>query len=824
MKVSINWLKEFTDIKLEREELLARIGERLGAIEHTADWGSYFDENIVVAEIIEATEHPNADKLGKYQISTGNENRQVIAGDKTLKKGDKVAYIPPGSRVPQSVFKGEPFKIESREMRGEVSDGMLGSGAELLLNENHEKVQVLDTEAEVGTSLIEAYDLDDFIFDVENKMFTHRPDCFGILGVAREVAGIQNIQFKSPDWYTKTESDFTSATTNLDLEIDNQIPELCNRFTAIALSDVQVKDSPLKMQSMLMRVGLRPINNVVDVTNFVMHLTAQPLHAFDYDKIKAIDGSDGVKIVVRKPNNGEKISLLDGREIELHDNAMLVCSDTKALSVAGSMGGAESEVDEKTANVVLEVATWDMYAIRRTSFEHGIFTDAVARFNKGQSADQCMVVSDYATKLLVENATASIAGPFIDNYPVKRDFPSINVSNQFVNDRLGSEFSAQDIANIISTTELGVTVSGEEISVTPPFWRQDLKIAEDIVEEVGRLYGFDNLPVKLPYISPEPQSMSNSLNQQKIIQKILVAAGANELQTYNFVSDKEFARSGLDSSRAYHIRNALAPELQYMRTQLLPSLLEKIYPNLRQGFTEFALFEMGKAHNKSDLDSEQLPIEHRQLSFVYSAGDNSVDENSGAAYFTAKKYVDYLLHNLKISNLEYTTVAEEVSNTLKEVSSLLDESRRTFIKAGSQIIGCVGEATSKIKAAYKLPSHTAMFVVDLDALQINSGDEMVYKQLSKFPSTEQDATFVTSNNVAYSEIIDLIGMHSYEDGLEVSVEPVTIFRAEGYEDSRNITLRFKFQHHDKTLKTDEVTSILEEITQQLSKKLNITRN
>ena len=375
------------------EKLAEKIGAQLGAIEEIIDIGAKY-RGILIVKVARCEQHPNADRLhvckvddgGKAQNVERDENGhvQVVCGAPNVREGMLAAWLPPGTTVPSTVDK-DPFVLEAREIRGQVSNGMLASPKELGIGDGHEGILEVDEEAEPGALFAEVYGLNDWIFDIENKMFTHRPDCFGMMGVAREIAGIQGQQFRSPEWYRADIELPKSDETALRTELTNELPGLVPRFLLLPMNNVKVGSSPVWLQVSLARLGVRPINNVVDLTNYWMLLTGQPTHAYDYDKVKSLGSGDSAKIVVRYPKPGEKIKLLNGKELEPRAEAIMIATDQKLIGIGGVMGGAETEVDENTKNIIIECATFDMYSIRRTSMAHGLFTDAVTRFNKGRA-------------------------------------------------------------------------------------------------------------------------------------------------------------------------------------------------------------------------------------------------------------------------------------------------------------------------------------------------------------------------------------------------------------------------------------------------------
>jgi len=347
MKVSLNWVKQFTDIYMSVDDLVKKIGAQLGAVEEVIDLGQVY-QHIVIAEVVSCEKHPNADKLSVCKLNDGravqnverdaNGHVQVVCGAPNVRAGLKVAWLPPGATVPSTVGK-DPFVLGARELRGVVSNGMIASAHELAIGDDHSGIVELDTPAEPGTDFAEAYELKDYIIDIENKMFTHRPDCFGILGVAREIAGIQGIEFKSPDWYKAPLGRIKPGSDRILLDVRNEAAALVPRFMAVGMTDVKVSPSPFIIQTYLARVGLKPINNVVDVTNYLMYLTGQPTHAYDADKLRSVSGSgDVVKLEARMSRKGEVLALLNGKAIELQDDTtIMITSNDVPVGVGGVM-------------------------------------------------------------------------------------------------------------------------------------------------------------------------------------------------------------------------------------------------------------------------------------------------------------------------------------------------------------------------------------------------------------------------------------------------------------------------------------------------------
>ncbi|MDQ5913996.1 MAG: phenylalanyl-tRNA synthetase beta chain, partial [Patescibacteria group bacterium] len=494
-------------LKLSSSELAEKLNSQIGAFDEIIDWGARY-KGVYVARISKITKHPDADKLNICLIDDGGAAKdverdqdgliQVVCGAPNAREGLIVAWISPGSTVPSTCDDKEPFVLSKIKLRGVESNGMLGSEKELSLSYDHGGIlEIKEGEVELellkpGTPFKKLYNLEDIIVDFENKMFTHRPDCFGHLGIAREVAGIQGINFKSPEWYKNFKPKVPKGESRLKLELDNQIPELVPRYSAVCIEGVKIETSPIWLKAYLTRLGIRPINNIVDITNYMMILTGQPLHAFDYDKIKSS------KILVRSAKKDENIKILNGKSIKLSKADIVITNGKDPIAIGGVMGGANSEVDESTTNIVLESATFNMYAIRRTSMRHGIFTDAVTRYTKGQPEAPTLTVLLKAVQMIQELIPEAKSGEVLDQQKEEFEYDHLTIKVEKINKILGLKLSREQISDILNYVEIYSHDMLDEVCVTPPFWRKDLEIDEDIIEEVGRLYGYNKIEAELP--------------------------------------------------------------------------------------------------------------------------------------------------------------------------------------------------------------------------------------------------------------------------------------------------------------------------------------
>jgi phenylalanyl-tRNA synthetase beta chain len=845
MKLSLNqlkqnqteykWSDDLTDIGIEA--VAEKVGSQLGAIDEVITSEDKY-KGIVIVRVVECLKHSNADKLNVCKVDDGHAVKdverddsglvQVVCGAPNVKAGMLAAWLPPGSVVPESLAK-DPFTLEAREIRGVISNGMLASEKELALSDNHDGILEIDDTAEVGADFGETFGLsNDFVLDIENKMFTHRPDCFGIMGLARELAGIENKLFTSPEWYKVELAKPSPETEVLSLEITNELPEQVVRFSAIILSNITIGPSPLWLKIALARQGLRPINNIVDLTNYYMVLTGQPLHAYDYDKVRSLSQDNQAKIVVRNPKPSEKIELLNGKTITPRPEAIMIATDQELIGVGGVMGGAQTEVDNNTKNIIVECANFDMYSVRRTSMHNGLFTDAVTRFTKGQSPLQTLAILLRITTDIKNVSGGLIASEVIDANrldPVimKRQslYPDVEISLAFINKRLGLNLTAKEIKARLTNVEFDVEIQNNDLMrVSAPFWRTDIELREDVVEEVGRLIGFDKLPLVLPRRDLNPATKDPLLQAKAMIRSKLSSYGANELLTYSFIDGALLDKAGQSRDKAFELANALRPELQYYRLNLLPSLLDKVYPNLRAGYDQFALFELGKGHSLTNLSPEGLPLESDLTALVITAADKL--KTPGSAYYLAKDYLEQLVP----VELEYFPLTEESS---KELSDSVYEPNRAAlvkVKATGQVLGLIGEFKPGLKRGLKLPIFSAGFEVDTLVLAELLVERLNYTFLSRFPSVLQDLSLKLPAEVTYQAIYSLIKQVAEEhkpDNTIVIVTPLDIYQSEKDPDHKNLTFRLSFTSDERTLTDKEAGTVLDQVAMATKSNLDADR-
>lgn len=825
MIISVNWLKKFVPDLPEIDELSKLIGARLVEIESIENLNEKY-KDVVIARVISAKKVEGSDHLNLCKIDDGgkrdgverDENGfiQVVCGAPNVREGLFVAWLPPKAIVPET-FGGENFQLSARKLMGNMSNGMIASLRELGLGDEHNGILEISPEAfenglQAGDSFAEKFELNDYLLEVENKSLTHRPDCFGIVGFAREVAGILGQKFIEPDFIRglgfKTQSDKT-----VEVEIRN--PEICERYTA-AIFDVSdiLKNPNLTLEkTYLLRSGMRPIDAITDLANELMLETGQPLHTFDFDKLVEINGSENVKMTVRKAFENEELELLDGRKIKMSQNDIVIATGENgknAVALAGAMGGKSTEIDENTTRILVESATFNLYNLRNTQMRHGIFSEAITRFTKGVPEMMSRKVLDLFGVQLLALGGKPLSEVVDSNGDFYYNKTEISVSKDKINQILGTDFSNEEIQQTLENVGILAKYENSETFMIP-FWRNDLHIEEDLIEEVGRLNGYDNIKLQLPKRTFRAVKKAKIDLLQSEIREILASSGANEILTYTFVHGDLLEKAGQDPKNAYKIVNSISPELQYYRQTLTPSLLSKVNQNIRAGFSEFAIFEMNKITEKMlGLNEENVPFEQKKLAFIYT---KSKGEN---AFFEAKNYAEFLFKKL---GLKVEFVKFDLSKS--PLSTEFEPKRSALIKIsdseGEKILGVIGEFKKKIQKALKLPESTAGFELDLGILLENIGRTNVkIKAFSKFQSVERDISINVDETRQFAEIFGIFENISSEfKDVEIEISPIDIFN--NGDGTKNISIRFKITPFEKTLTGDEIREIMQKIEEKAVK-------
>lgn len=837
MKVSLNWLKEYVDLVLPPEELARRLtlaGTEVAAIHYIGrDWN-----NIFVGQVIGLAPHPNADRLQLVTIDYGGKQIDVVAGAFNIKVGDKVPLALAGARV-IDVHGPEPREVvlKPTKLRGVLSEGMACSAKELGLSSDHSGILVLDPESRVGAPLGE--ELGDVVFDLD--VTPNRPDLLSMIGVAREVAALTGQRLRIPA--ARVEEGPRPAKDFIEIEILD--PDLCHRYSATVITGVRVGPSPKWMRDRLTAAGMRPINNVVDVTNYVMLEWGQPLHGFDYDKI------GGKKIVVRRARQGEQIVTLDGVERKLTPDMLVIADAERPVAIAGVMGGADSEVSDATTNILLESANFDRVVNRRTSRALRLPSEASRRFEKGLPEELTIPAVLRATQLIHELAGGIVAKGVVDAYPVEAVPVEITLTTREVKRLLGISFTAKEIGEILKPLDFDVLVRDGGVDVKVPMHRVDVTLPADLVEEVARMVGYDAIPSSMLNGRLPAPSTNETLRWEELVRGVLVGSGFTEIITYSLIS-RERMRKLVPSEEAGEdlldladpvlnainsrisvlgkppllVVNPLSSEMECLRTTTLVNMLETIRSNLRFADRDVDLFEIGRIYLPRDRD---LPEERRivtvGMSQYRSGGEWGVRQE--VSFFDLKAVAEAIMSRMGIAAYAFVPVAHPTFHPGRTAAIVLGVDVSTIAREGvgaiasEKVVGVLGEANPNVRASFDLDERVYLLAMDLDSLMGAAIWDREYQPLPKFPPVEQDMAVVVSVDIP-AELVKGTIRRAGGD-LVRSVDLFDVYQGPGIpEGKRSIAYHIVYQAPDRTLTDVEVNRVQSHIETVLKKELQAT--
>jgi len=824
MKISVKLIQKLVDFPLpDYHQLAFLIGQHLGEVENIIDLNQKYADAVIVKVIdcqpIDGSDHLKLcliDDSGLVKDVKRNQDNliQVVCGAPNVRKDLVTVWLPPTSIVPET-YLHENFKLSSRAIRNHTSHGMLASPKELDFSDDHQGIIEIEDKINPGQFLKHVYELDDQILEIENKMFTRRPDCFGLIGIAREVSIILSHQFHSPAYYVDYMKDMI-ITNNNDLTVKNLISDLVPNYDFLLIDNLDIKPSPMWLKINLIKLGLRPINNLVDLTNWIMHLTGQPLHAYDFDLVA---DNQQANFVIRSAHENEQLQLINGKNIKLRSKDLVIANQQRALGLAGVMGGKESEISDSTSKAVIEIANFDYTAIRQTAMNFGIYSDAVTRFTKQQNPDQIAAVRHTFLMFLKQispnsKLIAEAARPDFDQVSLKTIKLSIKQAHQI----LGSEIDSDLMIQILRFGEFNPRVEKEYIVVQVPFWRSDLEQPEDMIEEIGRVYGYDKLPKSLMTRNIKPSRINIIFSTRQKIRQVLSAAGANELLTYSFVSTKLLNQLNLNPKNAYKLANALSPELNYYRLNLVGSLLDKVQANHRAGFDQFAIYELGRIHDKSFGLSKELgsvPNFAYRIGFIYSS-----KLNQPIAYYETKYYLDYLLDYFNIGGVEFKTEIDD--SYWNQQAEVYLKGQRAFIVYDHQCFGVIGSINSLLIHHLKLPNNVAGFEFDLNLI-FNYQQQANYQTLGKYPAVHRDLCFSVAKSVIFSDLNQLLNLqlsHLLDKDFSYQLNLIDIYQPKE-STNQHFTFRLQVQNYNRTLTDQEINQLTDQLIRNLNHKIKI---
>ncbi|MEI6207970.1 MAG: phenylalanine--tRNA ligase subunit beta [Desulfuromonadales bacterium] len=800
MKITYNWLKEFVDFDHSPDqlaELLTMLGLEVEGMEKL---GEGMDD-VVVALVEEKCQHPNADKLSLCRVNNGTEVLDVVCGAQNVTQGDTVALAQIGAILPGD------FKIKRSRIRGQESCGMLCSEKELGLADESTGIMVLpDDIAPLGTPVFSALGLKDTMFEI--GLTPNRADCLSVVGIAREIAAKLGTQIKYP--VADIVEGSAVAESIISVQVDDA--ELCPRYAARYISGCTITSSPEWLVKRLNSIGIRSINNVVDVTNLVMMELGQPLHAFDCDRLA------GKRIVVRRAGEGELFTTLDGQQRTLMAADLVICDAERPVALAGVMGGQNSEIEDSTAAILLESAFFRPSAVRKTSKRLGLHTESSHRFERGIDINGVTRALDRAATLIVQLAGGSMAQGVLDVYPGKSEPSAILFRPERANSLIGIKLQRDEIIDILKRLDCLVSDGPDEcVTVIPPSYRIDIEREVDLIEEVARLNGFDRIPATMPIARVVSDRPTRHQQLEKRVRDILVNHGMNEIINFSFTAPDSVSKLllGQDDPRRASIKlaNPLVDEQSVMRTTLLPGLLEATARNISFRSLDLKLFEMRRVYlpvQGALMPREPIFIVGALCGFRYEGGWSRI--NDLVDFYDAKGIMESLLESLNIRDVSWVPDAPE---------PYFHPGKSCNILAGRERMGSVGEIHPTVLDNYGLDKPVFCFELDFDKLVLMSGTKLTIAAPSRFPDSTRDVAMLVPDGLSAEKIVECVTSVKARE-----IEDVLIFDVyrgmgipEGY---KSIAIRIRYRSYERTLTDDEISSLHKRITDGLVGKLHVT--
>ena len=834
MKVTLNWLKQYVDFNWSPEETAERLTMLGLEVEGVQKISGAFD-GIVVAQVVTRDKHPNADKLSLCRVNDGNGERQIVCGAQNFQAGDKVPLILPGASLPPKAGEKEPFTIKVGKIRGVESHGMLCSPQELGLPDQVDGLLILRADAKVGQPFAEYLGRSggDVVFDLE--VTPNRPDLNSIIGIAREIAAITGNPLRIPIF------NLQASTFNVQdcVAVRIEDAELCPRYTARVIKGVKVGPSPDWLKSALEKSGIRSINNVVDVTNYVMLECGQPLHAFDYHLVAGSRrgneadapanppphvGGDAAKptIVIRRAKGGEKFKTLDDQERTLTSEMLLIADETKGIALAGIMGGANTEINDRTQDVLIESAYFSPINIRRTSKQLGLRSESSYRFERGADVDICDWASQRAAQLILGTAGGQLAGGVVDVFPRPVEPKTVTLRPEKVEALLGVAIARETVETMLnslgikSATRVPVPVDGPSGAPLPPLkfrvpsWRVDLKREVDLIEEVGRLYGVDKIPSTPPRGATGTNVFDAVYDQIGEVRRILTGLGLHEAQGQTLVAGGECR---MPDEQIVALANPLSSDMDVLRPSLLPGLLTVLRHNLSRKNYDVALFEIGRVFTRTN----GKPKEERRVAFAltgqrlppfWSGGEREAKFDA----YDLKGLVEDLLEQFGLRGIVFGKRAESTSLFLESAAVTL---------GGKLPLGELGQLLPALAKKYDLRDAVFLAEFNLDLLLAKRNAARSFKPLPQFPSSRRDVAMLVPEATTHESVLQAV-KQAKPAHLE-SAELFDVFRGQNIPaGQKSVAYAFTYRGADKTLTDHEVNAAHEKVVAAFQAQLQAT--
>ncbi len=809
MKYSYSWLKSLSKTQKTTQELIEMINSKGFEFESKENLAQRF-EKIVVAQVLEKRKHPKADHLWLVKVNDGQGERKVVCGAENFEVGDKVPLALPGAVLPQN-----KIEINQRKLRGELSCGMLCAEDELGLGKDHSGIMILKKEFKVGTPLAEMFNLKDTILEFD-ILPNRAHDCLSYLGLAREICAMEGRKLSRLSKYPKLS--FKAKPQKLTIKVIEK--KLCPRYIGILMKNVKVGESPQWLKNRLIASGIDPINNVVDITNYVMLKIGNPLHAFDAEKVqkeKKISSREKYEVIVRRANKGEFLELLDGTKIELENQDLLISSPFEVLALAGIKGGKNSGISSNTSKIILEAANFDGFNIRKTRQRLGLTTESQIRFEKKISPVLAEEAAKEAVFLLKKYARAEVEEAVDINFSsvVKK---TILLDFDYVESLLGEKIERRIIEKILKNLGFDIKIRlGKKLEIVVPDWRLDVATQEDLIEEIGRIYGYEKIPITPLVAKIEIPQENQKRNFEWKIKDILTGVGFFEVINYSFYGKKEVESLFIGKDHL-ELENPLSQEISLLRKTLLPQLLANFSKNIRKE-GEVAFFEVGKVFSIFSVNNF---FEKLRIGGILGKKNQIAEENFNETKSAILGFFEELgtSFNYKNGILEFDYYQES-----KEFDDLILEKNFSVLikrKDNGEILGRLGQVTTQARNFYKIKENPTVFEIDFEKLfslyYEKTKNQKTFQKISPFPKAERDVSFYLIQKGKIGTVVEemiQLGGEFLED----------IYCIENYLDpkkkKRSLTFRLVFRDKQKTLEGEKVNTLLEKILQNLEQKKEI---
>lgn len=809
MKVSLSWLNEYIHVDLDPETIahkLTMAGLEVESVENRFD----FLDQVVVGRVKEAKKHPNADKLTCCTVDAGqNEDLHIVCGAPNVRQGMTVACALVGAVLPGD------FTIKKNKIRGEVSCGMLCSSAELKMGKDASGILDLEDGLIPGTPLATALKMSDSVFEID--LTPNRPDCLSAIGVAREIAAFPEVggKLRPPSYELPAERINTAISIHEFAKVDIIDPELCPRYSAGMLLDIKVGPSPLWLQQRLESAGLTPVNNVVDITNFVMLETGQPLHAFDFDNL-----AEG-RIEVRQAGGPISFVTLDSKEHKLESDMLMICDGHRPVAIAGVMGGENSEISDTTTRVLVESAYFNPISIRKTAKRTGIATDASHRFERGIDPEGTVNALVRAMSLMAQICDSTIVGGLIDEYPLRHQPVEIDLNPEALNIRLGTDLPVDAIQTILESVEFTVSpgkASGHLLVKVPSF-RVDVLRPEDLSEEVARLWGYNNIQTSYPPVPAKGRPLDPKVSFRTLLRRIMTGFGFAEIINYNFVSAESCDRIVLsqdDPRRSVQtILNPISEDMSVLRTSMIPGLLETMKRNTSNQTDTMKLFEVGKVFIARS--TSELPEEKEMLSGLITGSrtyQSWYSRKEPFDFYDIKGVCEGLTERLKIEGISFSRINQAEA-------PYFEKGYAAAIMKEDHILGWLGKISPRVLKNYGLKQDCFVFDLNVGLLMESKPDAITAKLLPKFPAISQDITMIVDGTLSAGSVLSEIEKLAKKESLVESYSLFDVYEGSPLEKGKkSLSFRIIYRSENTTLKEKKVKGLHARISENLVKTFN----